>query len=58
MKKSENLLLDSLILLMYPPLVPRLLPIQDQQEVLKLRKTKLLPLYLARIILLNIIDGL
>ena len=58
MKKSENLLLDSLVLLMYPPLVPRLLPIQDQQEVLKLRKTKLLPLYLARIILLNIIDGL
>ena len=58
MKKSENLLLDSLILLMYPPLVPRLLPVQDQQEVLKLRKTKLLPLYLARIIFLNIIDGL
>ena len=58
MKKSENLLLDSLVLLMYPPLVPRLLPVQDQQEVLKLRKTKLLPLYLARIILLNIDNGL
>ena len=45
--------MNILVLLMDPPLVPGLLPVQDQQEVLQLRQTELLPLDLAGIVLLE-----